>query len=76
MRRTLVWNRRAGRQFFAHHRGPNLSQPEQEYLACCRRITRGLIVTHTDENDRFATAEGIETSDYPWSNKTVKTRIW
>jgi hypothetical protein len=50
--RTLVWNRQVGRQLFEHYIGADLGQLDQEYLAFCQRITRGLAVTHIDENAR------------------------
>ncbi|MBM4026837.1 MAG: hypothetical protein FJ280_15750 [Planctomycetes bacterium] len=51
--RTLVWNRQVGRQLFEHYIGPDLDRLEQEYLAFCHRITRGLV-------RHFATPETIE----------------
>ncbi len=52
--RSLQWNRQVGRQLFEHYLGPNLNQLEQEYSAFCQRITRGLVVTHFDENGQLA----------------------
>ncbi len=55
--RTLPWNRQVGRQLFEHYIGPDLGQLEQEYLAFCQRITRGLVVTRSDESGRFAAVQ-------------------
>jgi hypothetical protein len=52
--RTIVWNRQVGRQLFEHYIGRDLGRLEQEYLAFCRQITRGLVVTRTDENAQLA----------------------
>jgi len=52
--RTISWNRQVGRQLFEHYIGPDLNQLEQEYLAFCRQITRGLVVTRIDENTQLA----------------------
>jgi hypothetical protein len=55
--RTLVWNRQVGRQLFEHYLGPDLEGLEQQYLAFCHRLTRGLVVTRHSESDQFATAK-------------------
>jgi hypothetical protein len=52
--RTIPWNRQVGRQLFEHYIGADLGQLEQEYLAFCQRITRGLVVTRIDENAQLA----------------------
>lgn len=55
--RTLAWNRQVGRQLFEHYLGPDLDQLEQQYLAFCHRITRGLLVTPIGENAQLARAK-------------------
>ncbi len=55
--RTLAWNRQVGRQLFEHYIGPDLGPLEQEYLAFCQRITRGLIVSRIDEDEQLAHAK-------------------
>jgi len=54
--RTIPWNRQVGRQLFERYIGADIAQLEQEYLAFCYRITRGLIVARTD-NDQLARAK-------------------
>ena len=55
--RTIPWNRQVGRQLFEHYIGTDLDHLEQEYMAFCRRITRGLVVTRIDENAQLARAK-------------------
>ncbi|MCU0915157.1 MAG: hypothetical protein MUC88_11415 [Planctomycetes bacterium] len=42
--RTIIWNRQVGRQLFEHYIGADLDRLEQDYLAFCHRLTRGLVV--------------------------------
>jgi hypothetical protein len=55
--RTLEWNRQVGRLLMEHYIGADLDQLEQEYLAFCHRITRGLVVARTDKNGQLAIAK-------------------
>jgi hypothetical protein len=52
--RTIPWNRQVGKQVFEHYIGSDLDQIEQEYLAFCQRIVRGLGVTRIDQNSQPA----------------------
>jgi hypothetical protein len=52
--RTLSWNRQVGRQLFEHYIGTDLDRLEPEYLAFCRRITRGLVTVQTEESEPLA----------------------
>jgi hypothetical protein len=52
--RTIPWNRQVGRQLFEHYIGTDLDQLNQEYIAFCHRITRGLVVARIDENAQLA----------------------